>query len=118
MNQSINRSIDNGPKIATRLRTVTMKLYYSAIHPFATIIHLTTYYTMKLYNSAINLFATIIGNSSYFAYAAKKNVKISQSDDNTLSLNERNLNSNNKADSLLYPYERGYLFVIKEDDCV
>ena len=82
---------------------------------------------MKVY-SAIHLFshttvlATIVTGGAInvsLTHAVNENVKISQSEE---SVNKRNLNNNrnknDEDDSLFYPYERGYLVVVNEDNSV
>lgn len=78
--------------------------------------------------SAIHLFshttvlATIVTGGAInvsLTHAVNENVKISQSEE---SVNKRNLNNNrnknDEDDSLFYPYERGYLVVVNEDNSV
>jgi hypothetical protein len=78
----------------------------SAIHLFS---HITVLATIVI-GGAINVSLT---------HAANRNVKISQSQE---TADKRNLNSNNnnndEDDSLSYPYERGYLVVVNENDSV
>ena len=82
---------------------------------------------MKVY-SAIHLFshttvlATIVTGGAInvsLTHAVNENVKISQSEE---SVNKRKLNNNrnknDEDDSLFYPYERGYLVVVNEDNSV
>ena len=78
----------------------------SAIHFFS---HTTVLATIVT-GGAINVSLT---------HAVNENVKISQSQE---SVNKRKLNNNNNKndedDSLFYPYERGYLVVVNEDNSV
>ena len=82
---------------------------------------------MKVY-SAIHLFshttvlATIVTGGAInvsLTHAVNENIKISQSQE---SVNKRKLNNNrnknDEDDSLFYPYERGYLVVVNEDNSV